>query len=201
MATEGERCAHHRAAVESDAEAQADPSADAITHGITSPRAIVPGETPEAWAAHLNGFRASLAPVGELEEELAGRVALLSWRLRRVVRYESAGIAANLAHVERLRRERYDWGPDTRVTADEWREAAEALQTIRDGESLDNRRALGESVAGNALASLAQAAGRESGEVGPINWPGVSAAQLAADGWADEDHESVAYEYLAPLGG
>ena len=198
VSSEGERCALHR---EAQAETTLDPSGNAITHGITSPRAIVPGETAEAWAAHLDGFRASLAPVGELEGELADRVALLSWRLRRVVRYESAGIAASLAHVERRRRERYSWGPDARVTADEWREAAEALRTIRDGESLDNRHALGESVAGNALASLVEAAGRESGEVGPIDWPGVSAAKLAADGWADEDHESVAYEYLAPLGG
>jgi NAD(P)-dependent dehydrogenase (short-subunit alcohol dehydrogenase family) len=42
---------------------------------------------------HRDGVLASLAPVGHLETVLAERVALLSWRLNRVVRYETESIA------------------------------------------------------------------------------------------------------------
>jgi hypothetical protein len=38
----------------------------------------------------------SLAPAGALEQELAGRVALSLWRLRRVAAFETAVTAAGL---------------------------------------------------------------------------------------------------------
>jgi hypothetical protein len=57
---------------------------------------VVPGEDPAAWQAHREGVLASLAPVGLLELTLAERVALLSWRLARVARYEAAGVAAGV---------------------------------------------------------------------------------------------------------
>ncbi|MDB5306089.1 MAG: hypothetical protein JWO38_291, partial [Gemmataceae bacterium] len=60
-----------------------------LTHGIHSDAPVVPGECAADWDAHRAGVRASLAPVGTLEAELADRAATLLWRMRRVVRYET----------------------------------------------------------------------------------------------------------------
>lgn len=63
-------------------------------HGIRSPAPVVPGvEKSEDWEEHRDAVLESLAPVGHLEFTLAERVALLSWRLHRVARYETETIA------------------------------------------------------------------------------------------------------------
>src|SRR5215204_5569852 len=67
---------------------------NAARHGMRSPAPVVPGiETQEDWERHLAGTLESLSPEGHLETVLAERVALLSWRLHRVVRYETESIA------------------------------------------------------------------------------------------------------------
>jgi hypothetical protein len=67
---------------------------NATRHGINSPAPVVPGlERSEEWQAHGEGVLESLQPVGHLETVLAERVALLSWRLHRVTRYETRAIA------------------------------------------------------------------------------------------------------------
>ena len=51
---------------------------------------VPPGiEKVEDWEEHRDGVLDSLQPEGHLEEVLAERVALLSWRLHRVTRYET----------------------------------------------------------------------------------------------------------------
>jgi hypothetical protein len=50
-------------------------------------------EKKEDWEEHRDGILESLQPEGHLEEVLAERVALLSWRLHRVTRYETESIA------------------------------------------------------------------------------------------------------------
>ncbi len=63
-------------------------------HGIRSPAPVVPGlELPEDWLEHREGMLESLSPEGRLELVLAERVALLSWRLHRVTRYETETIS------------------------------------------------------------------------------------------------------------
>src|SRR5919107_1482389 len=63
-------------------------------HGIRSPAPVVPGlEKAEDWEEHRDGMLESLSPEGHLELVLAERVALLSWRLHRVTRYETESIA------------------------------------------------------------------------------------------------------------
>src|ERR687894_695638 len=63
-------------------------------HGIRSPAPVVPGvEKVEDWEEHREGVLESLQPEGHMEEVLAERVALLSWRLHRVTRYETESIA------------------------------------------------------------------------------------------------------------
>ncbi len=67
---------------------------NAARHGMRSPAPVVPGiENQEDWERHLAGTLESLAPDGHLETVLAERVALLSWRLHRVARYEVESIA------------------------------------------------------------------------------------------------------------
>ena len=67
---------------------------NATRHGIRSPAPVVPGlEKAEDWEEHRDGVLKSLSPEGHLELVLAERVAVLSWRLHRVTRYEQETIA------------------------------------------------------------------------------------------------------------
>jgi len=62
---------------------------------------VVPGlEKLEDWEEHRSGILENLSPVGHLEVTLAERVALLSWRLHRVTRYETETIAISQGQVE-----------------------------------------------------------------------------------------------------
>src|ERR671919_3070791 len=70
-------------------------------HGIRSPAPVVPGlEKAEDWEEHRDGVLESLSPEGHLELVLAERVAVLSWRLHRVTRYERETIALFQEKVE-----------------------------------------------------------------------------------------------------
>jgi hypothetical protein len=68
---------------------------NASRHGILSPEPVVNAyERAEDWEAHREAVVGSLSPEGGMEGVLAERVALCSWRLNRVVLYESEGISA-----------------------------------------------------------------------------------------------------------
>jgi hypothetical protein len=74
---------------------------NATRHGMRSPAPVVPGvEKRENWEEHRDGVLESLSPEGHLERVLAERVALLSWRLNRVTRYETEAIALFQEKVE-----------------------------------------------------------------------------------------------------
>ncbi len=74
---------------------------NATRHGISSPAPVIPGlEKREDWQEHRDGILDNLSPVGHLEFTLAERVALLSWRLHRVTRYETDTIALSQEQVE-----------------------------------------------------------------------------------------------------
>ena len=74
---------------------------NATQHGILSPAPVVPGiERSEAWEEHRDGILGSLQPEGHLETVLAERVALLSWRLHRVTRFETQSIALYQEQIE-----------------------------------------------------------------------------------------------------
>ena len=88
---------------------------NATRHGIRSPAPVVPGvEKAEDWEEHREGMLESLSPEGHLEEVLAERVALLSWRLHRVTRYETEAIALYQERVEEdlAKERRFGSGPD-----------------------------------------------------------------------------------------
>jgi hypothetical protein len=87
---------------------------NATRHGISSPAPVVPGlEEPADWQEHREGILESLSPVGHLEFTLAERVALVSWRLHRVTRYETEAIAVYQERVEEDLAEsrRFESGP------------------------------------------------------------------------------------------
>jgi hypothetical protein len=74
---------------------------NATRHGIRSPAPVVPGiERKEDWEEHRDGVLESLQPEGHVEAVLAERVALLSWRLHRVTRYETETIALSHEKLE-----------------------------------------------------------------------------------------------------
>jgi hypothetical protein len=74
---------------------------NATRHGISSPEPVVPGlENAEDWEDHREGIVENLSPVGHLEINLAERVALLSWRLHRVTRFETEAIAISQETIE-----------------------------------------------------------------------------------------------------
>lgn len=85
---------------------------NATRHGINSNSPVIAGlESEDAWQAHHTGVLESLQPEGTLELMLAGRVALQSWRLQRVMRYEREAIEIAQQKVqddlnEQLERER-----------------------------------------------------------------------------------------------
>jgi hypothetical protein len=88
---------------------------NATRHGIRSPAPVIPGvEKKEEWEEHRDGVIESLSPVGHLEEVLAERMALLSWRLHRVIRYETENIALfqEKAEDDLARERRFESGPD-----------------------------------------------------------------------------------------
>jgi hypothetical protein len=85
---------------------------NASTHGILSPQPIVNAyEKPQDWEGHRAAIVDSLAPEGGMEQVLAERVALMSWRLNRVVLYEAERLQEGQEDViEDLRSERLHKG-------------------------------------------------------------------------------------------
>jgi hypothetical protein len=88
---------------------------NATRHGIRSPSPVIPGvEKTEDWEEHRAGILESLSPEGHLELVLAERVALLSWRLHRVTRYETEAVALyqEKAEDDLAERRRFESGPN-----------------------------------------------------------------------------------------
>jgi len=113
-------------------------SRNAMRHGLTARAVVLPGvESTEDWTEHRRGIVASLSPIGALETELAERVALLTWRLRRVVRVETATIAGQIADAEpqavaKARPRPVDFDPDELLLATLDPDACEdTLATLR----------------------------------------------------------------------
>ena len=65
-------------------------SLNAVAHGLRAVSPVLPGEDASQWEAYRAAVVAELRACGTLEAEVAGRVAAVSWRLRRVVAFEVA---------------------------------------------------------------------------------------------------------------
>ena len=128
-------------------------SRNAVKHGIFAITPVLPGlENEEAWDDHRAGIFKSLAPVGSLEELLTLRIAIQSWRLWRVVRYEAEAAAAAVATAEpdlEARAERGSGKPPDPARAGSKTEKEsvvvqilQALPDMKGGEKLDIRDAV-----------------------------------------------------------
>ena len=58
---------------------------NAVKHGLTAQRVVIPGEDLEESEALRRELLADLAPVGALEALCADRIITSAWRLRRAV--------------------------------------------------------------------------------------------------------------------
>jgi hypothetical protein len=69
-------------------------SRNASKHGILSPKPVVAHfESEDGWETHRQSILDSLEPQGGIEQAFAERVALNSWRLNRVIFYETEQIS------------------------------------------------------------------------------------------------------------
>lgn len=89
-------------------------SRNSLKHGILATAPILPKlENRGAWKEHLDGLFKSIAPVGYLEQMLTVRLAIVSWRLSRVVRCEaevaSSAVTAAGRDLERDRAKEYGY--------------------------------------------------------------------------------------------
>jgi hypothetical protein len=57
---------------------------NALAHGLTSRAGLLPGDDPEQYRRFVRRVLDELDPQGPIQEELAGDIANLSWKLRRV---------------------------------------------------------------------------------------------------------------------
>ncbi|HXS40474.1 MAG TPA: hypothetical protein VN766_09840 [Stellaceae bacterium] len=62
---------------------------NALSHGLTAARIICFDESEADFAAFAEGLRAALDPADPVEAQLAERIALCAWRLRRAYRVEA----------------------------------------------------------------------------------------------------------------
>jgi hypothetical protein len=69
-------------------EGKAASSRNALRHGLTARQIVCREEREEDFAAFRTALRDALAPADAVEEQMAERIALLSWRLRRTARAE-----------------------------------------------------------------------------------------------------------------
>jgi hypothetical protein len=160
---------------------------NATRHGISSPAPVVPGlERREDWQDHRDGILDNLSPEGHLEFTLAERVALLSWRLHRVTRYETESIAISQEQVEadiheraRLLRSLQEspyastHPEDIRFEAKDNRQTHNALKRLP---SLEPSKVLKGEDASSIVRAVLMAAQRAIGEeidVEPLDLPGL----------------------------
>src|SRR5262245_21990029 len=84
---------------------------NALKHGLTAKKAVMPGEDPAAFQATVDMFKTGLGTRDPFEEMLAANAALASWQLDRANRCEVARVSRDLL---------------SRSKADELREETEA---------------------------------------------------------------------------
>jgi hypothetical protein len=111
-------------------------SRNASKHGILSLRPVVVHfESEQGWQRHREAILESLSPEGGMEEVLAERVALCSWRLNRVIAFETETITQEQEAVsEELEEDRRQ---KLRLTSLYRREAKEILAGTMVGDMVD----------------------------------------------------------------
>lgn len=127
-------------------------SRNSVKHGLLAEAPILSGlESRKAWERHRDGVLESIEPVGYLENLLTIRLAVVSWKIWRVARYEAevAEAAVAAAEIDLERHAEYGLGKPsdpTNARAKARRESLivellKNLATMSDGEKLDKHLA------------------------------------------------------------
>ena len=88
-------------------------STNALTHGLTAARALLPSEDEAEFDHLLRSFQDELAPAGSLETELVDYLTMAAWRLRRFRVFESRYFHQRLADLkDSLSERRYNHPSD-----------------------------------------------------------------------------------------
>ena len=80
---------------------------NALRHGIFSEVTVLPGESSDEYESLLNGLSEALKPEERLEKLLVEKLAMLSWRYRRLLQAEGAEIRQGSEFLEWDQRTRY----------------------------------------------------------------------------------------------
>ena len=103
MATEAQIRANRSNAKESTGpkttDGKATVSQNAIKHGLTAQKTVIPGESLGDFAMFHYEMVEELEPLGSMESMLADRIVSLSWRLRRTMRIQNETIHALLVPI------------------------------------------------------------------------------------------------------
>ena len=75
-------------------------SSNALTHGLRSQKAVVPGESLQEWQAFETAVASDIHATTETERALANHIASALWRLNRGARFEAEVTAKNLNETE-----------------------------------------------------------------------------------------------------
>jgi hypothetical protein len=106
-------------------------SRNAVKHGLLTAAPILRGvESRKVWERHRDDLIESIEPVGYLEKILTIRLAEISWRLGRVVRYEAEVSTAALARAESDLDERDGKPSDPAEAQEESRKASLIIRTL-----------------------------------------------------------------------
>ena len=71
---------------------------NAMRHGLTAMSILMPGETQEAYDAHLEGYIDQFQPRHAVELDLVETMATARWRLRRIPAIESNMVLNDIEH-------------------------------------------------------------------------------------------------------
>lgn len=113
-------------------------SRNALTHGLTAERVIIPGEDATDFEFLLNGLFVAYGPATTLEHQIIEQMAGCLWRLRRVPVFEVAILEGYRAEVEEEHKEEKTSKDDRR---DRLRHLAERyLITDADKENFKNQQ-------------------------------------------------------------
>ena len=82
------------------AEGKAVASTNALKHGLCAEHVVLCDESQDEFTHFREELFGDLAPVGALEQMIAERVVVAAWRLRRVVRVETANLEDKYRSVE-----------------------------------------------------------------------------------------------------
>jgi len=163
-------------------------SRNAMKHGVLAATPILPGiESSEDWQKHRDGIFESFAPVGYLEEWLTHRLAISSWRLVRVVRYEAevAAAATAMAESDLDDRAEFDHGkpPDPAEARGKAERASLIIELLRALPNITEEESLDTDVAVATLWALAEELPEEMDDLSVPGIPDDDAEFDAFDCW------------------